>query len=56
MSEPSAVWPPAGIATATLFVADLEIAADFYRRMLGAQPVLEDPHSRVFRCGATVTW
>ena len=53
-TEPRSGGWPAGIATITLFVEDLEASKRFYRRAFGLPVVFEDPDSAVFRFGDTL--
>lgn len=56
MSETSPLsngWP-AGVATITLMVDDLEESRGFYQRVFGLPVVFEDAHSAVFRFGDTL--
>ncbi len=57
MSEPTDatdVWQSAGISAMTLFVDDLEVARDFYRRAFDSEPVFEEGDSVVFQAGGTL--
>jgi lactoylglutathione lyase len=57
MDEPTADlggWHAAGLSAMTLFVEDLAVARDFYRRAFEAEPIFEAGDSVVFRTGTTM--
>ena len=45
---------PSRIGAITVFAADLAASRDFYRRLLGSEPIFEDADSAAFRTGEAI--